>query len=198
MGSGPSNFKKKKIHEMKFERMKYISEHFQDQHLERVDKCEIIESLMWENYCAEKNPINKVKILESIIEMQSYLSAYYDATRYVLMQNIKADLSTLTKPSTTYLSVNSRKWNSEELERQQEQGKIFSPYEKDADPDYTITQTTPTPTPSAPRPTTFPTITDPNDPDPDKWITDPAWIQENIKKMRKNSNLKDFDSTRKK
>lgn len=55
---------KKKLEDMILERMKYIAEHFQDQHLERIDKCEIIESLMWENYYAEKNPIHKVKILE--------------------------------------------------------------------------------------------------------------------------------------
>jgi hypothetical protein len=50
-------------------------------------------------------------------------------------------------------------------------------------------------TPSEPRPTTYPTIPDPNN--PGKWITDPAWIEENIKEMEKNSNLKDFDITRK-
>jgi hypothetical protein len=41
------------------------------------------------------------------------------------------------------------------------------------------------PRPTAPRPTTYPTIVDPND--PDKWITDPAWIEENIRKMHKES-----------
>lgn len=122
---------KKKIHEMKFERMKYIADYFQDQHLERIDRCELVERLMWENYYAEKNPMNKVRILESIIEMQPYLSAYYDATRYVMAQNIKVDLTTLAKGSSAYLSVNSKRWNSEELQRQKEQGKVFSPYNKD-------------------------------------------------------------------
>lgn len=46
-----------------------------------------------------------------------------------------------------------------------------------------------------PRPTTYPTIADPNN--PGKWITDPAWIEDNIRKMEENSNLKDFDITRK-
>ncbi len=45
-----------------------------------------------------------------------------------------------------------------------------------------------------PRPTTYPTIVDPND--PNKWICDPAWIEENMKKMTENSNL-NFDITRK-
>lgn len=34
-----------------------------------------------------------------------------------------------------------------------------------------------------PRPTTYPTIVDPND--PDKWITDPEWIQENIRNLKR-------------
>jgi RNA processing factor Prp31 len=42
-------------------------------------------------------------------------------------------------------------------------------------------QPTPTPTPTPPRPTTYPTIVDPND--PDRFITDPAWIEENMKKL---------------
>ena len=54
-----------------------------------------------------------------------------------------------------------------------------------------INSTAPTP---EPRPTTYPTIVDPND--PNKWIADPAWIEENMKKMTENSNL-NFDITRK-
>lgn len=121
---------KKKINEMKFERMKYIAEHFQEQHLERIDKCEIIEGLMWANYYAEKNPINKVKILESIIEMQPYLSAYYDATRYVLKQSMKSEAD-LSKQPTIYVSVNARKFREREIVQDKTRGKLFNPYKKD-------------------------------------------------------------------
>lgn len=34
-----------------------------------------------------------------------------------------------------------------------------------------------------PRPTTYPTIPDPNN--PGKWLTDPAWIESNIRNMKK-------------
>jgi len=167
---------KKKINEMKFERMKYIAEHFQDQHLERVDKCEIIERLMWENYYAEKNPSYRVKILESIIEMQPYLSSYYDATRYVLMQSIRSDAD-LKDPPDTYVSVNLRDFREKEILQDKAAGKLFDPYKKDAEPE------------PKPRPTTYPTIPDPNN--PGRWLTDPAWIEENFKKMHENSNLND-------
>lgn len=122
---------KKKIEKMKLERMKYIAEHFQEQHLERVDKCEIIERLMWENYYAEKSPMNKVRILESIIEMQTYLSVYYDATRYVLKQSIKADAD-LKKPPSNYVSVDLREFREREMDQDNAQGKLFDPYKKDA------------------------------------------------------------------
>jgi hypothetical protein len=120
---------KKELQDSKLERMQQIALYFQDQHLERIDKCEIIEKLMWENYIKEKDPTKKVGILKSILELQPYLSAYYDATRYVLAQNIKFDFS---KQPDTYLSINSDKWNHDELRRQKQQGKMFDPYKKDA------------------------------------------------------------------
>ena len=39
---------------------------------------------MWENYHKETNPTKKVKILESIVNTQPYLSSYYEATTIVL------------------------------------------------------------------------------------------------------------------
>ena len=163
---------KKKINEMKFERMKYIAEHFQEQHLERIDKCEIIESLMWVNYYAEKNPIHKVKILESITEMQQYLSAYFDATRDVLMQSIKSNAD-LKGPPDIYVSVDLRHFREKEIFQDKAKGKLFNPYKKDSDPYETTEQSI-----------------------PHKQISEEE-IQENIKKMKKKSNLKDFDSTQK-
>ncbi len=82
---------KKKIEEMKFERMQHIALYFQDQHLERIDKCELVEKLCWENYHAEKDPIKKVKILDSIISIQPYLSGYYETTKDVLESRAKDD-----------------------------------------------------------------------------------------------------------
>jgi len=60
---------------------------FQRQHLKRIDTCENIEKLMWENYYLEKNHYNKVKILSEIKELQPYISTYYDTTRKVLEVN---------------------------------------------------------------------------------------------------------------
>jgi hypothetical protein len=41
---------RKNVENMKLERMHYIAKYFPDQHLERIDRCELIEKLMWENY----------------------------------------------------------------------------------------------------------------------------------------------------
>ena len=84
---------RKKIEEMKLERMHYIAKYFPDQHLERIDRCELIEKLCWENYHACKDPAKKVKILESIITIQPYLSSYYEATKIVLESTIKDRVS---------------------------------------------------------------------------------------------------------
>jgi hypothetical protein len=57
---------------------------FENQHATRIDTCELIEELMWENYHMCKNPFKRVIILEKISELQPLISAYYDATRAVL------------------------------------------------------------------------------------------------------------------
>ena len=82
---------RKKIENMKLERMHYIAKYFPDQHLERIDKCELVEKLCWENYHTEKDPMKKVKILDSIIAIQPYLSGYYETTKYILESRVNND-----------------------------------------------------------------------------------------------------------
>ena len=68
---------KKRIEELKWQRLYHIAEFFTEQHLERIDRLELVESLMWDNYHEEKSPFKKVEILTSIVNMQPYLSNYY-------------------------------------------------------------------------------------------------------------------------
>jgi hypothetical protein len=82
---------KKRVEATKWERLMHIAQLFTDQHLERIDRLELIESLMWKNYDDEKNPHKKVDILCSIVNMQPYLSNYYGATRFVLEKRLKID-----------------------------------------------------------------------------------------------------------
>jgi hypothetical protein len=97
--SRPKYFRqKKKIESMKMERMRHIALYFQDQHMDRIDKCETVEKLMWKNYHEEKSPYKKVTILGEIITMQSWLSGYYDAARFVLEQRVKTEADLLKTP----------------------------------------------------------------------------------------------------
>ena len=50
---------------------------------ERVDELKLIQQLMWEHYRACKDPYQKVKMIESIVGVQPYLSSYYEATHFV-------------------------------------------------------------------------------------------------------------------
>jgi hypothetical protein len=109
---------KKKIEDMKLDRMQHIALYFQDQHLERIDKCELIEKLMWENY--RVGDIKRVNILNSIMNMQSWLSAYYDATRYVLEKKIKTYTDFMKTPR-TYYSIDVREKREKEVEKEMEQ-----------------------------------------------------------------------------
>ncbi len=81
---------KKKIKESRFDRLNLIAKQgFVDQHLERIDQSELINKEYWNLYNAEKNNMNKALILEKIAELQTYISPYYDASRYVMEQSIK-------------------------------------------------------------------------------------------------------------
>jgi hypothetical protein len=75
---------KRYLESEKLKRLYEIGQYgFVDQHLERIDQLELIQQLMWENYHLEKNPEKKTVILERISKIQPYLSAYYEATKYV-------------------------------------------------------------------------------------------------------------------
>lgn len=79
---------KRKIEGMKLKRLYHIAKiGFQDQHLERIDNCELVEKLMWENYANCKEPFKKVLILEKILHIQPYLSSYYEATTDVMKES---------------------------------------------------------------------------------------------------------------
>ncbi len=82
---------KAKLEAMKFQRLMHIAERFTDQHLQRIDKLELVEHLMWKNYDAEQSPYKRVQILYSIVQMQPFLSNYYGATRFVLEKRLKID-----------------------------------------------------------------------------------------------------------
>jgi len=57
---------------------------FENKHTQRIETCELIKELMWENYNKEKSPFKRVIILEKISALQPLISAYYDSTRAVL------------------------------------------------------------------------------------------------------------------
>jgi len=79
---------KKKLEKMKLERLYHIAKiGFEDQHLERIDTCELIQKLMWQNVKEEKEPCKRNQILKDILSIQPYLSAYYDSTIAVMKES---------------------------------------------------------------------------------------------------------------
>jgi hypothetical protein len=81
---------KRKIQQSRFDRLNLIAKtQFVDQHLERIDQLELVNQEMWKLYNEEKNTFKKALVLEKIAELQTYISPYYDASRYVMEQSIK-------------------------------------------------------------------------------------------------------------
>jgi hypothetical protein len=102
---------KKKVESTKWQRLYRIAELLTDQHLQRIVRLELIESLMWKNYDGEKNPHKKVDILASIVNMQPYLSNYYGATRFVLERRLKINP---IKKAPVYMDIDIDKKQAEE------------------------------------------------------------------------------------
>ena len=60
---------KRKVESLKWQRLMHISNLFTDQHLQRMDKLELIEQLMWKEYHQEKPPAKRVSILFSSLQL---------------------------------------------------------------------------------------------------------------------------------
>ena len=80
---------KKKVEDMKLERMQFIADHFQELHLEKIDRLELIDRLMWQEYEKETQPYRRVKILETIANAQANVSSYYETTTIALEVSAK-------------------------------------------------------------------------------------------------------------
>jgi hypothetical protein len=79
---------KKKIESLKLKRLYHIAKiGYEEQHLERINRLELIERLMWKAYDKEQSPYKKCCILEKIAGVQPYISSYYDATHELVMHS---------------------------------------------------------------------------------------------------------------
>lgn len=76
---------KRKLNKDKLKRLHFIAAlGFENQHLERIDTCETIDKLMWQEYRQCQDPYKRVMILKEIKELQPYISSYYEATKDVI------------------------------------------------------------------------------------------------------------------
>jgi hypothetical protein len=75
---------KKKIENMKLERMHFIADHFQELHLEKIDRLELIDRLMWQEFGKETQPYRRVKILETIANADEPIG-YDKFNRYAII-----------------------------------------------------------------------------------------------------------------
>lgn len=97
---------KRQIQESRFDRLSLIAKNgFVDQHLERIDQVELINKEYWKLYNETKDTFKKALILEKIAELQTYISPYYDASRYVMEQSIKKEKENETKERIQSVSV---------------------------------------------------------------------------------------------
>ena len=94
---------KRKMQSAKLQGLYHIAKiGFEDQHLERIDNCELILKLMWENYLDCKDPFKRVLILEKIANVQPLLSSYYDSTRAVMKERQSWNMTTSDTDTATH------------------------------------------------------------------------------------------------
>ena len=81
---------KKEIKESRFDRLALIAKsQFVDQHLERIDQLELVNQEMWK--CYIKKDYKAMDALLKIAELQTYISPYYEASKWVMEESIKKD-----------------------------------------------------------------------------------------------------------
>jgi hypothetical protein len=91
---------KKSIQQSRFDRLNLIAKtQFVDQHLERIDQLELINSEYWKLYRETKDTFKKALILEKIAELQTYISPYYDASMYVMQKQVESNNQNETEKS---------------------------------------------------------------------------------------------------
>jgi DNA repair ATPase RecN len=89
---------KKNIQQSRFDRLSLIAKtQFVEQHLERIDQLELINSEYWKLYRDTKDTFKKALILEKIAELQTYISPYYDASMYVMQKQVESNKQNETK-----------------------------------------------------------------------------------------------------
>jgi hypothetical protein len=94
---------KRWLNKHKLERLHFIASiGFENQHCDRIDTCETIEQLMWQDYRQCEDPYKRVMILKEIKELQPYISSYYEATKDVIStSNGRQDNSSISKERIT-------------------------------------------------------------------------------------------------
>ena len=76
---------KNKLEKMKLQRLYHIAKiGFQDQHLETIDEFHMGFRMMWKNVLREQDPYKQNSMIKDILLLKPYLSAYYEATKYVV------------------------------------------------------------------------------------------------------------------
>jgi len=75
---------KGKLEAEKLKRLHFYAEHFDDMHLERIETLEWAQKELVDCSVREKDNFKKAGIIEKIVNLQPYLSAYMEATRDVI------------------------------------------------------------------------------------------------------------------
>ena len=79
---------KKRIKESRFDRLALIAKsQFVDQHLERIDQLELVNQEMWK--CYRNKDYKAMDALIKIAELQTYISPFYEASKWVMEESIK-------------------------------------------------------------------------------------------------------------
>ena len=81
---------KKAIKESRFDRLALIAKsQFIDQHLQRIDTLELVQEQMWK--CYRDKDYKAMDALLKIAELQTYISPYYEASKWIMEESIKTD-----------------------------------------------------------------------------------------------------------
>ena len=106
---------RKIVEDKKIERMQFIANHFQELHLEKIDRLELIDRLMWQEYEKETQPYRRVKILETITNAQANVSSYYELSTIALEVSAKFNGHNNNKKN-DYVPISFEDWTKNNIQ----------------------------------------------------------------------------------
>ena len=106
---------RKIVEDKKIERMQFIADHFQELHLEKIDRLELIDRLMWQEGPERNTTISQGKDTRNNCECSGDVSGYYESSTIALEVSAKFNGTTNKNKKNDYVPMSFDDWTKNNI-----------------------------------------------------------------------------------